>query len=51
MSRVVEAVEATAIGFGSEAWARILAAADRVVVARLLGGVPESENLGKFRAL
>jgi hypothetical protein len=34
---VVEAVAATAIGFGGEAWARILAAADRVVVARLLG--------------
>jgi hypothetical protein len=51
MFRVVEAVAATAIGFGSWAWARILAAADRVVVARLLGGVPESENLGKFRAL
>jgi hypothetical protein len=36
---VVEAVAATAIGFGSEAWARILAAADRGVVARLLGCV------------
>jgi transcriptional regulator with XRE-family HTH domain len=34
---VAEAVAATAIGFGSEAWARILAGADRVVVARLLG--------------
>jgi hypothetical protein len=51
MSRVAEAVAVTAIGFGSWAWARTLAAADRVVVARLLGGVPESENLGKFRAL
>ena len=29
--------KATAIGFGGEAWARILQAADRVVVARLLG--------------
>ena len=28
---------ATALGFGGEAWARILAAADRVVVAKLLG--------------
>jgi DNA-binding phage protein len=34
---VAEAVAATAIGYGAEAWARILAAADRVVVARLLG--------------
>jgi hypothetical protein len=34
---VAEAVAATALGFGGEAWARILAAADRVVVARLLG--------------
>ncbi len=34
---VAEAVAATALGFGSEAWARILAATDRVVVARLLG--------------
>jgi hypothetical protein len=34
---VAEAVAATAIGFGGEAWARILAAADRVVVARLVG--------------
>jgi hypothetical protein len=34
---VAESVAATAIGFGSEAWARILAATDRVVVARLLG--------------
>jgi hypothetical protein len=51
MFRVADAAAATAIGFDGEAWARILAAADRVVVARLLGGVPESENLGKFRAL
>jgi hypothetical protein len=34
---VVEAVAATAIGFGSEAWARILAGAERRVVAELLG--------------
>jgi Primase C terminal 2 (PriCT-2) len=34
---VVEAVAAIALGFGSEAWARILAGADRVVVAKLLG--------------
>jgi hypothetical protein len=34
---VAEAVAATALGYGSEAWSRILAAADRVVVARLLG--------------
>jgi hypothetical protein len=34
---VAEAVAATALGFGGEAWARILAATDRVVVARLLG--------------
>lgn len=34
---VAEAVAATALGYGSEAWARILAATDRVVVARLLG--------------
>jgi hypothetical protein len=36
---VAESVAATAIGFGGEAWARILAAADRVVVAKLLGCV------------
>jgi hypothetical protein len=36
MFRVVEAVAATAIGFGSEAWVRILAGAKRLVVARLL---------------
>jgi uncharacterized protein YukE len=36
---VAESVAATAIGFGGEAWARILAGADRVVVARLLGCV------------
>lgn len=34
---VAEAVAATVIGFGGEAWARILQATDRVVVARLLG--------------
>jgi hypothetical protein len=34
---VAESVAATAIGYGAEAWARILQAADRVVVARLLG--------------
>jgi hypothetical protein len=34
---VAEAVAATAIGFGGEAWARILGATDRAVVARLLG--------------
>jgi hypothetical protein len=34
---VVEAVAATALGYGGKAWARILAAEDRVVVARLLG--------------
>ena len=34
---VAEAVAATALGFGGEAWARILAATDRVVVAKLLG--------------
>ena len=34
---VAEAVVATAIGFGGEAWARILGAADRVVVAKLFG--------------
>jgi hypothetical protein len=36
---VAESVAATAIGFGSEAWARVLAATDRVVVAKLLGCV------------
>jgi hypothetical protein len=36
---VAEAVAATALEFGGEAWARILAAADRVVVAKLLGCV------------
>jgi hypothetical protein len=36
---VVEAVAAIALGFGADAWARILAATDRVVVARLLGCV------------
>jgi hypothetical protein len=36
---VVEAVAATALGFGGEAWERILQATDRVVVARLLGCV------------
>jgi hypothetical protein len=36
---VAEAVAATAISFGGEAWARILAGAERVVVARLLGCV------------
>ncbi len=34
---VAEAVAAIALGFGAEAWARILQAADRVVVAKLLG--------------
>ncbi len=34
---VAEAVAATALGYGGEAWARILAATDRVVVAKLLG--------------
>jgi hypothetical protein len=34
---MVEAVAAIALGFGAKAWARILAGADRVVVARLLG--------------
>jgi hypothetical protein len=34
---VAESVANLAIGFGGEAWARILAGADRVVVARLLG--------------
>jgi hypothetical protein len=34
---VVESVAATALGYGGEAWARILGATDRVVVARLLG--------------
>jgi hypothetical protein len=38
---VAESVAATAIGFGSEAWARILQATDRVVVAKLLGWVAE----------
>jgi hypothetical protein len=36
---VVEAVAAIALGFGAVAWARILAGADRVVVAKLLGCV------------
>ena len=36
---VAESVAATALGYGGEAWARILAATDRVVVARLLGCV------------
>jgi hypothetical protein len=31
---VAEAVAATALGFGGAAWARILAAADRVIVAK-----------------
>jgi hypothetical protein len=34
---VAEAVAATALGYGGEAWARILAATEKVVVARLLG--------------
>jgi hypothetical protein len=34
---VVEAVANLAIGFGAEAWARILAGAERGVVAELLG--------------
>ena len=34
---VAESVVATALGYGGEAWARILEAADRVVVAKLLG--------------
>jgi hypothetical protein len=47
---VAEAVAATAIGFGGEAWARILAGAERRVVARLLGlmlsVVPEWVDFG-----
>ncbi len=34
---VAESVAATALGYGGEAWARILAATDRVVMAKLLG--------------
>jgi transcriptional regulator with XRE-family HTH domain len=34
---VAESVAAKALGYGAEAWARILQAADRVVVAKLLG--------------
>jgi hypothetical protein len=34
---VAEAVAATALGYGGEAWARILAGAERRVVAQLLG--------------
>ena len=34
---MAESVAATALGYGGEAWARILAATDRVVVALLLG--------------
>jgi hypothetical protein len=36
---VAESVAAIALGFGTEAWVRILQAADRVVVAELLGKV------------
>jgi hypothetical protein len=32
-----EAVAATALGYGATAWSRILSAADRIVVAQLLG--------------
>jgi hypothetical protein len=35
---VAESVAATAIGYGAEAWGRILQAADSFVVASLLGG-------------
>jgi hypothetical protein len=47
---VTEAVAAIALGFGAEAWARMLAGAERRVVAELLGQllsvVPEWVDFG-----